>query len=82
MDHPRRVYIYLFRSYQTYFLLFVIVFLSATEWILFSVLNIGIPVMDALTGKEIALAGIFQAVTIRASGFAIVPIAQLSPAML
>lgn len=33
LDHPRRCFIYLFPSYQTWFLLFSLVVLNCTDWV-------------------------------------------------
>lgn len=49
------------------------------EWASFKVLNIGLPVIDALTPGTQAAAGLFQSFAVRASGFPIVPVASLSP---
>ncbi|KAJ8503159.1 hypothetical protein ONZ45_g11106 [Pleurotus djamor] len=51
------------------------------EWVAFEVLNIGLPAFEALSVGPRTIAGLFQGLSARASGFAIVPIANLAPAV-
>ncbi|KAJ3512053.1 hypothetical protein NLJ89_g3746 [Agrocybe chaxingu] len=81
LDHPRRCFLYLFPSHQTWFLVICLVSFSAIEWVAFLVLNIGIPAYESIpTGPRI-IAGLFQGLAARASGFAIVPLASFAPAL-
>ncbi|CAA7262705.1 unnamed protein product [Cyclocybe aegerita] len=81
LDHPRRCFLYLFPSHQTWFLVICLVSFSAIEWVAFLVLNIGIPAYESMpTGPRI-IAGLFQGLAARASGFAIVPLASFAPAL-
>lgn len=41
LDHPRRCFVYLFPSTQTWFLVLVMVSLTLTDWVSFMVLDIG-----------------------------------------
>ncbi|KAF9502096.1 TrkH-domain-containing protein [Pleurotus eryngii] len=81
IDHPRRCFIYLFPSHQTWFLLICLVAFSAVEWAAFEVLNIGLPAFETISQGPRVLAGLFQGLAARASGFSIVPIANLAPAI-
>lgn len=81
LDHPRRCFIYLFPSRQTWFLLTVLVILNFTDWFFFLVLNIGIPVFDAIPVGQRFLLGLVQAVSVRFAGFQSIPISALAPAL-
>ncbi|KAH8982284.1 TrkH-domain-containing protein, partial [Lactarius akahatsu] len=81
LDHPRRCFIYLFPSRQTWFLLTVLVILNFTDWFLFLVLNIGIPVFDAVPVGRRFLLGLVQAVSVRFAGFQSIAISALAPAL-
>ncbi|KAH9073450.1 cation transport protein-domain-containing protein [Lactarius deliciosus] len=80
-DHPRRCFIYLLPSRQTWFLLTVLVILNFTDWFLFLVLNIGIPVFDVvLLGRRLLL-GLVQAASVRFADFQSIAISALVPAL-
>ncbi|TFK27262.1 TrkH-domain-containing protein [Coprinopsis marcescibilis] len=81
LDHPRRCFLYLFPSHQTWFLLICLVLFSILEWAGFLILNIGIPVYEAIPTGTRVIAGLFQGLAARASGFSIVPIASLAPSL-
>ncbi|KAF9476894.1 TrkH-domain-containing protein [Pholiota conissans] len=81
LDHPRRCFLYLFPSHQTWFLVVCLVGFSIIEWVSFLVLNIGLPAYDAIPVGPRVLAGLFQGLAARASGFAIVPLSNLAPAL-
>ncbi|KAK1234440.1 hypothetical protein PQX77_002361 [Marasmius sp. AFHP31] len=76
-----RCFIYLFPSHQTWFLLIALVMFSAIEWILFEVLNIGLAPYESLNTGAKVICGLFQGLAARASGFSIVPLASLAPAL-
>lgn len=81
LDHPRRCYIYLFPSHQTWFLLTVVVGLTMTDFISYIILDIGNEALNMIpTGTRI-LDGFMQSIAVRAAGFAIVPLAALAPAV-
>jgi Trk-type K+ transport system membrane component len=98
LDHPRRCFVYLFPSYQTWFLLTVLVFMkyttfttvcervlnwyySFTDWFCFMVLDIGNPDIDSIPLGTRFVAGLLQAIAVRAAGFGIVPLARIAPAV-
>uniref|UniRef100_A0A0W0GBM9 Putative potassium transporter n=1 Tax=Moniliophthora roreri TaxID=221103 RepID=A0A0W0GBM9_MONRR len=57
------------------------VWLYSVEWILFEVLNIGLEAYESLTIGPRIICGLFQGLAARASGFSIVPLASLAPAL-
>ncbi|EGO00821.1 hypothetical protein SERLA73DRAFT_105229 [Serpula lacrymans var. lacrymans S7.3] len=81
LDHPRRCFIYLFPSHQTWFLLTVLLMLNLTDWFFFMVLDIGNPAIESIPLGTRFVAGLLQAVAVRAAGFGIVTLAALSPAV-
>lgn len=81
LDHPRRCFIYLFPSHQTWFLLTIVLLLTITDWFFFLILDIGNPVIEEIPLNVRVLAGLMQAIAVRAAGFAIVPLAALAPAV-
>ena len=82
LQHPRRCFIYLFPSRQTWYLLAIQLVIDITAWLCFEVLNIGMPDVDALpTGTRI-LDGLFQATGLRTSGAYIIAFSSLAPACL
>ncbi|KAK7472408.1 hypothetical protein VKT23_000522 [Stygiomarasmius scandens] len=81
LDHPRRCFIYLFPSHQTWFLLTVVLGLNVTDWFFFMVLDIGNSAFDAIPlGTRFAI-GLLQACAVRAAGFGTVAISSLAPAV-
>ncbi|CCO33656.1 Low-affinity potassium transport protein [Rhizoctonia solani AG-1 IB] len=81
LDHPRRCFIYLFPSHQTWFLLIVLVTMVITDWVSFMVLDIGNEVFEAIpVGTRIAI-GLLQAGAVRAAGFATISLSALAPAV-
>lgn len=82
LQHPRRCFIYLFPSRQTWYLLAIQITIDITAWLCFEILNIGMPDVEALpTGRRI-LDGLFQATGLRTSGAYIITFSSLAPACL
>ncbi|KAG8825554.1 low affinity potassium transporter [Serendipita sp. 401] len=81
LHHPRRCYIYLFPSHQTWFLSTMIVTLTMTDWLCFLILDIGNPVTEAVPIGHRVLIGLLQASAVRAAGFATISISSLAPAV-
>ncbi|KAF5352975.1 hypothetical protein D9758_007968 [Tetrapyrgos nigripes] len=77
LHHPRRCFIYLFPSHQTWFLVFCLVGFSAIELVFFEILNIGLPAYESLSTGARIICGLFQGLAARASGFSIVPLRRL-----
>ncbi|KAG2132282.1 cation transport protein-domain-containing protein [Suillus bovinus] len=81
LDHPRRCFVYLFPSYQTWFLLTILLMMNLTDWFCFLVLDIGNPDIDSIPLGTRVVAGLYQAIAVRAAGFGIVPLARIAPAV-
>ncbi|KAL0948734.1 hypothetical protein HGRIS_008868 [Hohenbuehelia grisea] len=81
LDHPRRCFIYLFPSHQTWVLLTLLIALNFTDWIGFVVLNIGNVVVESMPLAQRFAVGLMQAITIRGGGFGFIPITSLAPAI-
>ncbi|KAI9568878.1 cation transport protein-domain-containing protein [Boletus coccyginus] len=81
LDHPRRCFVYLFPSHQTWFLLSVLVLLNSVDFFCFMVFDIGNPEIESIPLGTRFVAGILQATDVRAAGFAIVSLAALAPAV-
>ncbi|KAJ7503005.1 cation transport protein-domain-containing protein [Mycena galericulata] len=79
LDHPRRCFIYLFPSHQTWFLLTVVLTLNLTDWFCFMVLDIGNPAIEAIPLNVRFIIGLLQAIAVRAAGFATVSLSALAP---
>ncbi|KAF7373247.1 Potassium transporter [Mycena sanguinolenta] len=81
LQHPRRCFLYLFPSHQTWFLFICLVLFSAVEWAAFEVLDAGLPFFEQMAKGPRIVDGLFQGLAARASGFSIVPLASASPAL-
>ncbi|KAJ3871720.1 potassium transporter [Lentinula edodes] len=81
LDHPRRCFVYLFPSHQTWFLVVCLFLFSAIEWAAFEVLDIGLEVWTSLSIGPRIVSGLFQGLAARASGFSIVSVSSLAPAV-
>ncbi|KAF5000096.1 hypothetical protein FGRMN_2030 [Fusarium graminum] len=81
LKYPRRVYTTLFASGATWWLFTVIAVINTIDWVAFEVLNIGNEVVESMPVSDRIIAGWFQAVAVRAAGFAVVSISGLYPAV-
>ncbi|KAJ7250788.1 potassium transporter [Mycena rebaudengoi] len=81
LQHPRRCFLYLFPSHQTWFLVICLLSFSAIEWAAFEILDIGIPFFEELARGPRVVGGLFQGLAARASGLSIVPLASAAPAI-
>ncbi|CAD6954293.1 unnamed protein product [Tilletia controversa] len=82
LDHPRRCFVYLFPSNETWWLLGVLIVLNTTDWVAFLVLDIGNSVIEAIPIGQRIFDGLFQATAVRAAGFQVVGLLGLAPAVL
>lgn len=81
--HPRRCFIYLFPSKETWYLFAIQVSLDLAMWLLYELLNIGmLPDSSSPPLRVRILDGLFQATGLRNSGAYVVTIASLAPALL
>ncbi|SNX84022.1 related to potassium transporter TRK-1 [Melanopsichium pennsylvanicum] len=81
LDHPRRCFVYLFPSSQTWFLFFVLVIFNVTDWLAFLILDIGNPVIEQIKLNVRIFDGLFQSIAVRAAGFTVVSLLALAPAV-
>ncbi|KAG6920213.1 hypothetical protein DXG01_004982 [Tephrocybe rancida] len=81
LDHPRRCFIFLFPSHQTWFLLTVVFGLTLTDWFFFLVLDIGNPETEAIPLGRRFLVGLFQGIAVRSAGFSAVSVSGLAAAV-
>ncbi|EKM53378.1 uncharacterized protein PHACADRAFT_211077 [Phanerochaete carnosa HHB-10118-sp] len=81
LDHPRRCFIYLFPSHQTWFLLSVVLALNLTDWFFFLVLDLGNPAVTVVPTGVRVIIGLLQAAAVRCAGFAAVSLSALAPAV-
>lgn len=56
-------------------------FLSITDWLGFLILDLGTPAIGSIPLGTRIIAGLYQGTSTRASGFSIVPLALLAPAV-
>lgn len=82
LQHPRRCFLYLFPSRETWYLLFIQVSIDITAWLCFEILNIGMPDVESIPTGIRVLDGLFQATGLRTSGAYIISFSSLAPACL
>ncbi|EST09385.1 Cation transporter [Kalmanozyma brasiliensis GHG001] len=81
LDHPRRCFVYLFPSSQTWFLFFILLLFNCIDWLAFLILDIGNPVIESITLSIRVFDGLFQSIAVRAAGFTVVSLLALAPAV-
>ncbi|CAO1616976.1 unnamed protein product [Parajaminaea phylloscopi] len=81
LDHPRRCFVYLFPSGQTWFLLAIITTFTFIDWFFFLILDIGNPEIEHIPLPQRVFDGLFQSVAVRAAGFQVVSLLSLAPAV-
>ncbi|KAI0941630.1 hypothetical protein AcW1_003472 [Taiwanofungus camphoratus] len=81
LDHPRRCFIYLFPSHQTWFLVTVLFALNATDWFFFEILDLSNPAITSIPTGVRVIIGLLQATAVRAAGFGTVSLSALAPAV-
>ncbi|KAF3762130.1 TrkH-domain-containing protein, partial [Cryphonectria parasitica EP155] len=77
LTYPRRVYTNMFPARQTWWLLFMVCLLNATDWVAFEVLNLGNPTIEAIPVGSRVIDGLFQGIAVRSGGFYVVGISSL-----
>ena len=82
LQHPRRCFIYLFPSRETWYLFAIQMVIDITAWLCFEILNIGMPDVEALSVGTRIIDGMFQATGLRTSGAYIIAFSSLAPACL
>ncbi|KAJ9656456.1 hypothetical protein H2198_004915 [Neophaeococcomyces mojaviensis] len=82
LHHPRRCYLFLFPAKNTFILLLVQIAINLTAWMLFLILNINYTPVDPLMPPGLRVFdGLYQAHGLRASGFYIILISDVAPAL-
>lgn len=82
LHHPRRCFLFLFPKKHTWYLFLVQISIFLLSWIAFEVLNLGYdPVISQLPPGQRTMDGLYQAHGIRSSGFYIINISSLAPAL-
>ncbi|RXK41787.1 hypothetical protein M231_01022 [Tremella mesenterica] len=81
LDHPRRCFVYLFPSTQTWVLAIVMLVLTLIDWVSFLVLDLGTPTIASIPVGTRVVAGLIQSAAVRAAGFGIVSLSLLAPAV-
>ncbi|KAK5085791.1 hypothetical protein LTR05_005079 [Lithohypha guttulata] len=82
LHHPRRCYLFLFPRKQTLILLLAQVGIHLVAWLMFVILNIGYaPVGQQMSTGLRWFDGLFQAHGLRESGFYIIQMSDIAPAL-
>lgn len=61
--------------------MFILTALNCVDWVSFLVLDIGTPAIEAIAVGTRVFVGLFQAIAVRAAGFAIISMATIAPAL-
>ncbi|KAK7408832.1 hypothetical protein QQX98_009018 [Neonectria punicea] len=77
LDHPRRVYVYLWPRNTTWWLLFMLILLNSINWVSFVLFGLGNLDIESIPTGPRVLAGLFQALSVRFGGFHITNISNL-----
>ncbi|KAG8698057.1 low affinity potassium transporter [Ceratobasidium sp. 423] len=93
LRHPRRCFMYLFPSHQSWYLLFTLVVIFILDWVAYLTFNIGMPGIEAVppsignlikkrgkVGPRV-VGGFLQAVGQRAGGFTTINLQAIAPAL-
>ena len=82
LHHPRRCYLLLFPSTSTWVLFATQVTINLASWIFWILLNINQPPINpGMPAGQYVMDGLFQAHGVRSSGFYIVNISSIAPAL-
>ncbi|KAG2223970.1 hypothetical protein INT45_013427 [Circinella minor] len=82
LHHPRRCYTSMFRSTQTWWLVFVMIAFNVVEVAVFLATNYWLPILDGIPWGSRVLVGYFQGVATRNAGFTAINILRLNPGTL
>lgn len=81
LHHPRRCFILLFPSINTWYLLATQLGIDFFLWAFFGILNIGLSAIQSLSAGQQTLVGLFQALGVRVGGLYAVLISNTAPAV-
>lgn len=82
LQHPRRCFILLFPSINTWTLTIIQGGINLGLWVLWIILQIDYPTIDAIPPGNRVIDGLFQAPGVRTSGFSIISMTSVAPALL
>ena len=82
LHHPRRCYLFLFPSRNTWILFLVQTGITLTSWVLWIILQLHYgPITHHFPPGQRTMDGLFQSIGLRASGFYIIVIDNIAPAL-
>ncbi|KAG8719018.1 low affinity potassium transporter [Ceratobasidium sp. 395] len=81
LKHPRRCFMYLFPSHQSWYLLFTLVAIFLIDWVAYLTFNIGMPGIEAIPTGPRVVGGFLQAAGQRAGGFTTINLQAIAPAL-
>ncbi|KAG8756489.1 low affinity potassium transporter [Serendipita sp. 396] len=80
LDHPRRCFLYLFPSHQTWLLLIIVFGLNMIDWAGFMLFDLGNHILESIPLNQRVINGFLQATSVRCAGVASVALAAVAPA--
>lgn len=82
LHHPRRCFILLFPSINTWYLTAIQASLHLSLWIFWFLLQIGYPTITSIPPGNRTISGLFQALGVRTAGMYIINMSEIAPALL
>ncbi|KAI4756542.1 TrkH-domain-containing protein [Aureobasidium sp. EXF-3400] len=81
LHHPRRCFILLFPSINTWYLLAAQLGIDFFLWAFFGILNLGLPAIQSMSAGQQTLVGLYQGLGVRVGGLYAVLISSTAPAL-
>ncbi|QRW14111.1 potassium/sodium transporter [Ceratobasidium sp. AG-Ba] len=81
LKHPRRCFMYLFPSHQSWYLLFTLVVIFLIDFVAYLTFNIDMPGIESIPTGPRVVGGILQAAGQRAGGFTTINLQAIAPAL-
>ena len=82
LDHPRRCFILLFPSINTWYLTAIQTALHLLLWIFWILLQIDFPAISSIPPGNRIISGLFQATGVRTAGLYVISMSEIAPALL
>ena len=82
LDHPRRCFILLFPSTNTWYLTAIQTALHLLLWIFWILLQIDFPPISSIPPGNRIISGLFQATGVRTAGLYVISMSEIAPALL
>lgn len=82
LHHPRRCFILLFPSINTWYLTAIQIALFLLLWIFWIILQIDYPAITSIPSGNRIIDGLFQALNVRSIGMSIISMSEVAPALL